>query len=288
MTTIAVSGTSGYLGGYLADFLKRRAGSVIPLRRQPASSAILFDLRNPAVDPEEFRNFDVKTLVHCAYDFVPRSPEDIHRVNVGGTIRLFEAAQAGGVERMVLVSSLSSYDGARSLYGRAKLAQERAVTSMGGICLRPGLIWGNGKGGMMGTLSRLVERLPVVPLIGGGEREQFLTNIDDLAQAIAFLSMEPHNLAGTIIPIAYPESQTMRAILGELARQAGTAPVFLTAPWRLVWLAIRLLEAAVPGCSLRSDSVIGLIHADESPLFSPALLEALVGHQLLRFPGSRA
>src|SRR5205823_7054286 len=107
----------------------------------------------------------VDVLVHAAYDLSLTRRVDVWRVNVEGTRRLLDAAVGAGVTRIIVVSTMSAYDGTSQIYGQAKLAIEAATLAAGGAVLRPGLVYGDRPGGMVGALRRLA-RLPVVPLIG--------------------------------------------------------------------------------------------------------------------------
>ena len=94
--------------------------------------------------PDLFRSLHISALVHCAYDFHPVKRAEIRRVNVEGSRKLLVAAQAGGVERMAVMSSISAFKGCRSLYGQAKLEIEAAAASFGALVVRSGLVYGDG------------------------------------------------------------------------------------------------------------------------------------------------
>ena len=103
-------------------------------------------------------------LIHCAYDMTLRQPDQIRQVNVDGSATLLRSAAERGVERIVVLSSMSAYDGTEQLYGRAKLDIERLTLDVGGAAIRPGLVYGPDAGGMAGTLAGLT-KLPVVPVL---------------------------------------------------------------------------------------------------------------------------
>src|SRR5881392_3468620 len=96
----AITGAQGYLGSYLADAFQNKGWDVYRfMRRHPSakeneSKEVFFSL-GKSLDPAEFRSRQIKLLVHCAYDRAPASWEDIHRINVEGSIQLFEAAKLG-------------------------------------------------------------------------------------------------------------------------------------------------------------------------------------------------
>ena len=106
-------------------------------------------------------------LVHAAYDLSLTSPVDIWRVNVEGTRRLLEVAADARVRRILVLSSMSAFEGTTQLYGRAKLDIEAMTAASGGCAVRPGLVYGERPGGMAGALRKLT-RLPIVPVIAGG------------------------------------------------------------------------------------------------------------------------
>src|SRR5205814_3363974 len=109
---------------------------------------------------------------------------EIERVNVAGSVALFQAAEAAGVVRRLFVSTISAWDGGRSQYGRGKLTVERAVRASGGLIVRPGLVWGCEGRGMFAALARIAA-LPVLPLFDGGRQPFFLIHAEDLAALLA-------------------------------------------------------------------------------------------------------
>src|SRR5258708_10741487 len=142
MTQIAITGARGFVGSMLARRFESSGWTVTRLSHSgPAADAVPFRLGDE-VQPEIFRSRNITALVHCAYDFKPATRGDIDRINVAGSRKLLEAAAAGGVERIAVMSTISAFDGCRSLYGRAKLEIGSPAASAGAPLLpsRPG--WG--------------------------------------------------------------------------------------------------------------------------------------------------
>src|SRR5262249_44894364 len=148
--TCLVSGAGGYLGSRAKAALQQRGWQVIDLTRkpQPGSPAIAFRL-GEEVSSEDLKG--ARALIHCAYGFKLVSWERIHAVNVSGSEKLLRAAREAKVE-LVYISSISAFEGCRSLYGKAKLETEKIAHSLGAIVVRPGLIWGEPPGAMFGSL----------------------------------------------------------------------------------------------------------------------------------------
>lgn len=255
---VAVTGASGYLGGRIAAHLEEAGSQVVRMVRRPEGpSDRAFDLTKECA-PEILRNVDV--IVHCAYDFRPTKIEAVWRTNVIGTWHLLEAASSSSVERVIVLSSMSAYEGTQQLYGRAKLAIEAMTIGMGGVAVRPGLVVGAAAGGMGGVLVRLAS-LPVTPM----PREagvQYPVHEEDLLEGIAMLvSVDdpPEEVVGLAHAAGVPFADLLRGLAEMVGRRP---PRLLPLPGRLLELTIRSIERIGIPLPLRSDSLAGL--------FSPA------------------
>jgi nucleoside-diphosphate-sugar epimerase len=273
---VAVTGSGGYLGQSLCRYLKDRGVTVFQLtsRSQGAEStrpSAKFSLQD-GVAKGFFAENRINSLIHAAYDFSPRTGAAISDCNVKGSLRLFAQAHAEGVERIIFISSMSAYDGCRSLYGNAKLEIEKAVREVpSGYSIRPGLIYSTpiaGSGGMVGSILQSLQG-GLIPLIGKGEQKLYLSHENDLARLIEWLfkNLRPMNDAPIIAANSNP--YTLRDIIQLLAqtveaRKARLVPV----PWRLAWAGVRSLEAAGINTKFRSDSILSLVHQNPNPDFS--------------------
>ncbi len=216
---------------------------------------------NPAPDVLE----GTDALVHAAYDFSVTRWPDIERVNIEGSRRLFAAAQEAGIDRIVCISTLAAFPGARSLYGRAKLEIERAAIEVGATVVRPGLVWGPEGAAMFGALRRVVTGLPIVPVFVPGELELSLVHEDDLAMLVERLLERWPQASGALLVAASSHTLTFGELLDSLARRAGRRPRFMRLPWRAAWLGLRALEAVGVTPPFRSDSLVSLVSIDREP-----------------------
>ena len=91
------------------------------LRAEAAFQRLRTTSRSPvSVEVREVLN-SADVLVTGRIDLSLTSPIDISRVNVDGTRRLLEVHPTP-VRRVLVLSSMSAFDGTTQLYGRAKLA----------------------------------------------------------------------------------------------------------------------------------------------------------------------
>src|SRR5262245_22583517 len=270
----AVTGAGGYVGGVIADYLERAGVGVARLTRtdapvrdtQPGRPGLVrrFRLTEPT-SPVLFEGVD--SLIHAAWDFGPRDSVSIRRINIDGTLRLFKAAQGAGVRTIIFVSTMSAFEGCRSMYGLAKFDIERTQHRFGQIIVRPGLVYGDAPGGMVGSLSKLA-RIPLLtPLVGMGGQVMHLAHQEDLGQLMHRLLTIPDAAAPTRpIPAANEHGHTMREIMKTLSR-GPKLPIPI--PWPLVFAGLRTLEAVGVRTRLRSDSLISLLNQDPKPDFGP-------------------
>jgi nucleoside-diphosphate-sugar epimerase len=265
---VGVTGAGGYVGSHLARWLEERGHAVVRLSRscgfrlgEPVASGMMDGLDG---------------LIHTAYDFTARRAADIERVNVKGSIALFETAAAAGVGRLVFISSMAAFSGCQSLYGRGKLAVEAHVLRAGGYVVRPGTVYGGEVGGMFRSVSALAEKLPVIPLPGTGGQILYLIHIDDLSALIERLLETDLPEEVRLLRAACPERLTLREVITRIARNLGRRRIFLPVPVTFVMTGLRTAEVILGNrCPMRSDSLLSLLNPDPTPDFS--LPSALTG-----------
>jgi len=270
---IAITGATGYLGSRLCHHFKENNACVFQLtsssQRADASLPVARFSFVEGVDKGFFAVNQIRVLIHAAYDFRPRSRKEIWDTNVKGSIALFKQARAEGAKRIIFISTMSAYQGCRSLYGQAKLEIESALRDLGsGLSLRPGLIYSTPleqSGGMVGSICKQVKRGGILPLIGGGNQTLFLTHENDLARFIDMLISQVDQdwhklqLEKDYITTANPQAYTLRRIVEVIAAAQGQKRVrFVSIPWRPVWLALKSLERLGINANFRSDSVLSL------------------------------
>jgi nucleoside-diphosphate-sugar epimerase len=264
----AITGANGYVGGCVKKFFAARDWEIFELSRRPKPGARSFQFQlGDDLSPELLSG--VSAFVHCAYDFTPLRWDEITDVNVEGSRKVLEAARAANVPKIVFVSSISAYDGCRSLYGKAKLEIEKIALANGALVVRPGLVYGGIAGGMFGRLSEKLRKSAVVPLIGGGKQIQFLVHSDDLCAFIEKYASGVIEIPPRILTAANEKPWPFRELITAVVRtQQGKNPVFIPAPWRLVWLALKSAEACGLRPNFRSDSLVSLMYQNPAPDFS--------------------
>lgn len=262
----AITGAAGHVGSAIARAFRAHGWEVMAFGRRPLAETqhVPYEL---GADPQELPWAGVDALVHCAYDFRPKGWEAIRATNATNSIALLRAAREQGVKRVVFISSLSSFPGCRSLYGRAKMEIEAAALELGCAVVRPGLVWSRNPGSLLGALER-ASRARFVPLIGDGSYVQYLVFDEDLAELVFALCQPDAPSIARAISAAHPEKISLRGLLRRMADKQGNNPTFVPIPWRLMHAGLKTLETLGLPAPFRSDSLIGIVFQNPAPDFA--------------------
>lgn len=254
MTIALVTGAAGFLGSHLVCLLRshgvrvRALARVAADAREPGVDWITGDL----VDADAMRRATTgaNLVFHCAAALPRSGVDELRASNVEGTRTLLGAAIAGGVRRIVYVSTDSVYGDRHhtaaseetpldpryyreGTYPRTKLEGEYLLLEadarglVDATVLRPCLMYGPGRSAGTSILRRWASRRIHVVFDGGAARLSLLY-VDDMARALW--------LAGTVDAAAgrcYNVSSgaySRREILDALSRVTSTAPPVMSVP----------------------------------------------------------
>jgi polyketide synthase len=269
-TPALVAGASGFFGGHLAGFLKRRGYRVQALVRKTSDTRRLLA---QGIDLVQGDLTDRASLVatmkgqrfvfNCAARVSDVGPRDAFlRVNRDGAANIVAAALEAGVSRVVHASSLtvlglprgkelidesSPYASGRlDPYTESKLGGERVVREAHGrgglatVIVRPGAIWGPGDPHILPRIIALLRRGRMV-YIGGGRNHVALSHVENLSLGTA-LAAEVEAAAGRVYHVTDAEDLTARQVIDGLADGTGTPRPRFSVPFFAVYGAAALLE----------------------------------------------
>ena len=164
------------------------------------------------------------------------------RVHTQGTINVLEAAAAVGARRYVHMSALGTRSGARSRYHQTKWAAEEAVRAspVPWTIFRPSIIYGRGDG-FVSVLARVLQRLPVVPIIGAGRQRLQPVPVAHVAQGFVRALSIDASVKHTY-DVGGPEPVTMVDLIDRVAAAMGRRrPIKAHVPLGLVRTVTRAL-----------------------------------------------
>ena len=294
---VAITGASGYIGSRLVDRALQDGHALIALGRRPLGregvTDVSFDLVRPHVP---FLPDDLDAVVHLAAD---TSRAGV--VSPGCELRALEALCAAmpKLARLVFVSSQSARADAVSDYGRTKWAIEAAVTRIGGVSVRPGLVYGGPEQGLYGRLCNLVRNLPALPRFVWPRPITQPIHVDDLVEGLLRIALGDGH-PGPIVELAQPQPMPFDDFLDELAwRRFGLRKAFVPVPLTVILPMVTLvgrasrrdIGAAQLGALAQTLVMDTAAHLEASRLILRPLaqgLEPLVRHRSPRLVARRA
>ena len=152
---VAVTGGTGYVGGFIVDRLLACGHEVRLMLRNGGKPGWDVDSHRLELDPEaDYRDLlrGADALVHAAFDHLPGrfrrgEGDDLHgflRKNVAGSLELLAQARQSGVGRAVVLSS-------RAVYGR----QPPGTALTENMAVRPDTHYGAAKAALEAFVSSL-------------------------------------------------------------------------------------------------------------------------------------
>ena len=264
--TFLVTGATGFIGSRFATLAQERGHSVKTLTRSdwagapevPPESRYFGSLPGE-IPPESVRDVDV--VVHCAAEIQPHERRSL-AVNVHGTIRLARMAACAGARTFVFLSTQSARPDSPSVYGRTKFAAEQELLSedrLSVVILRPGLVTGPGGKSLFGRMCRLVENLPLIPVLGDRRSPVQPIHVDDLCEAIFRCAERARELAGSTLHLGDPVPIGLGDFLEEIARvRLARRKRSLSIPLAPVEAAVRIAERIGLPLPVTSSNLTGL------------------------------
>ena len=290
---VSVTGSNGFLGGYLSDYLLSNDYLVRRIQREKSLDSFQVKNIDASTDWQDaLRGVDV--LIHCAsrVHIMKSSKKDsinLYRsINVEGTKRLAEEAALLGVQRFIFISSSKANGESTKIdefltnhspvspidpYGISKLEAERALqevslrTGLELVIIRPPLIYGPGVKANFLRLLKLVYNDIPLPL-ANIDNLRSLLYIGNLVDFLVKCINSPKAIGKTFLlsdlePVATPE--LIRKIAHEFGKDAKLFPV----PEKLILFASNLIGKVDQAKKLTGSFLIDPTYAIEELNWHP-------------------
>lgn len=205
--------------------------------------------------------------------------DDYQQVNVDGALHLAREAALNGVKRFVFVSSIGVH-GANTFeapltpnsplipdndYTRSKLSAEQGLTQIANetglevVIVRPTLVYGLNAPGNFGLLSKLIERIPLLPFGTINNKRDFIA-AQNLADLLVRCATHP-NASGQVFLASEGRTVSIGEFTNQIARGLNRKIIQLPIPIGLFRLAGRLT-----GKTQLVEQLVGNLHVDNSNL----------------------
>lgn len=262
--TVFVTGATGFVGRAVvhalrADGLKVRClvrrGSEHDLRGLEAIERVEGDVLSRQTLDEGIGGCDaVVHLVGIIREYRGRGIT-FERLHVDGTLNVLAAAAAANVRRYLHMSALGTSATARSQYHQTKWLAEEGVraSALPWTIFRPSVIYGKGDG-LVSMLAHMVERLPVVPVIGEGRQKVQPIPVEQVAEGFRRALGRRETVKQTY-EVGGPDAVSIDELIDAIGKALGHPRI------RKVHLPIRLMRIvagalqAVPTFPLTTDQI---------------------------------
>lgn len=221
---ITLIGGGGFVGRYVAQALLRRGARVRIAQRDPRQAYFL--RTQSALGQTQFIAADVsrpETIARAmmgadaVVNLAGALTGDMDAIQAKGAAAVAQAARAAGVEALVQLSAIGADANGDTAYARSKGEGEVAVRQHfpSATILRPSLVFGR-EDQFANRFARMIERLPVVPVIAPKTRFQPVYVGDVAAAAVAALE-DPERFGGRTFELGGPDVLSMAEMIQQIA-----------------------------------------------------------------------
>jgi NADH dehydrogenase len=302
MSSILVTGASGFVGSHLVPSLLAAGHHVVALVRTPTAGEMVIgalpaaergevetrigDVTRPATLAPAMAGVDaVVHLVAIPRDF--NGGADLRLVNTEGTRAVVAAMKEAGVRRLVHMGALGVVDDPTLHYASSKAKAEAVVrdSGLGWTILKPSIQFGEGDG-FFNIIAGLVRLSPgVVPVPGDGSARFQPIHTDDVAAVVVRAIADPTSIGGTF-ELGGPRYWTYREITREVVSALGKRRAILPMPVPLIRLVAGTAEKVHIPFPVATDQLRQLKLGNIGPLdlipqrfgFQPRPMEGALGY----------
>lgn len=266
---IFVTGAGGFVGSHLVPFLKNEGYYVSGLVRSRRESKIIKDYAQVAIGDlsvngqwqNKIKGYDV--IIHLAAEISSKTIQAFNKNNVRATENLVNAARRAGVQKIILFSSAAVTSIRQDFYAQTKKKQEEIVinSKINYLILRPSMIYGPGDTKNIGWLIKMIKRLPIVPLPGGGNFGRQPIFVGDICKII--LKLIESKYKNRIFEIHGYQYVTMSQMTRIIIKKLGGFKPVISIPMFFLITAFYIGEKILPNPKFTVDQIKSLISGEK-------------------------
>lgn len=299
MTSILVTGATGFIGSYLVSQsnpqdwqIKAAVRNGIKTLPKNTMPVVISNINRTTDWSNALQNIDVvvhlAARAHILDDRVLNPETEFLKVNTEGTANLVKQAIAAGVKHFIFISSIGAMAtlSEQTLtenspchpdtpYGRSKLKAEQALiklaqdSNMTWTIIRPPLVYGAGNPGNMERLLKLVKKGVPLPFGSINNRRSFIY-VGNLVDAIIHCLTHPQ-ARNQVFLISDGEDLSTPQLIEKIAQHTNQSSYLLPYPPRLLKLmgqlgdvGEKITKRSLPVNNAVVDRLLGSLVVDSS------------------------
>lgn len=276
---ILITGANGFIGNALATDLLKNNYDVYGTTRSGQSQISLTNCFKASLEAplsQDILDINFELVIHCAVAI----GENEYHLNSRG-VQLWSEQLETNCKAQLFFSSISALSDNDTPYAQAKRELEQWCLEKAHTILRPGLVIG--EGGLFLRMKKLIKKLPILPLLGGGKANTYFTGIHQIQSFIHLILKDPMKW-DTPLNFFQQKPLTLYQVLYEIRKSTNSFCWFFKVPASPVYYIVLFLEKILPRpFFISSSSIRGLQKNDfqyESD-FEKLHMPNLEFHQLL-------
>ncbi len=285
--TILVTGASGFIGSELISHFRNEQVTGLVRTLSPKSSFDsvnwisfnLEDILNGQVVPGEYETvIHLAARAHFLRDINENSFAEFLRFNGEVSIELAKQMFYKGMKRFIFISSIG-VNGVQTVkgtiftecsdpkpvtdYGKSKFEAEESLRALSKelgfelVVVRPPLVYGSRAPGNFGLLTKLIQKLPVLPFGLAANKRDFIS-VQNLADFLITCAIHP-NAAGHTFLVSDNETVSIKEFTNAIAKGLDKKVFQLPIPVSLMRLVGKLT-----GKSAMIEQLFGNLEVDSS------------------------
>lgn len=264
---LLITGSSGFIGSKLVQKLQTQNIEFDILRRAGSSKRNVGEA-NEIQWPEEILQLDLKpysTIIHLAAAPATQSAENYLREHNLRPVENFlqRIKDSNPACSFIFVTSQSAKSNTESVYGKLKWEAEQLIHKHSGFwtIVRPGLVIGEGGKGLFNRLLNVVDKVPLIPLVGVGDQLIQPIGVDEVVDALIIVAKDKERFSGKNFALVGP-SVSLKEFLKQSALVLNKRRFFLPIPTQVVNFGLATLEKLLPNPPITRTNLIGLLNLD--------------------------
>ncbi len=269
MKKVLVTGAAGFVGQHLIRKLIKNGYSVTALIRRRHekdtivrnTKVVIGDLSQKGSWRKALKEQDI--LIHLAAEISAKDPSLFEKNNVLATKNLLDAAKKANIRKIILFSSAAVTSIRRDPYAQTKKSQETLVAKSGidYSIIRPSMIYGPGDNKNIGWLIKILKRLPIVPLPGGGNFGRQPVYVDDICQIV--LKLVNKRFPQKIFEVHGYQYITLAKMVKTINKQLSSPKLIFPVPIFMLIATFWLAEKILPNPKFTVDQIKSLVSGEK-------------------------